>query len=90
MPALLAEDGTGMMSVRFLFFCHALPVRSWRLEEQGMSVVYSRVSALDRNRLIHGEAHILRDENQLLWIEAARHTAEFDGFAEAALAGRCG
>ncbi|MGG5818913.1 hypothetical protein [Falsiroseomonas sp. HW251] len=87
---LLAEDGTGLMSVRLLFLCYALPVRSWRVEEDGMSVVYSRVSALDSSRLIHGEAHILHAENQLLLIEAARHLATFEGFAEAGLARSCG
>jgi hypothetical protein len=86
---LLAEDGTGLLAVRFLFFCHALPVRSWRIEEDGMSVRYARVSALDSGRLIQGEALIDARENNLLWVEAARHVAEFEGFAEARLAGRC-
>jgi hypothetical protein len=87
---LFTEDGTGMMSVKFFFLCYALPVRSWRFEEDGMSVRYSRVSALNSSRLIQGEAHILRDENHVVWIEAARHVAEFDGFAEARLAASCG
>lgn len=87
---LLAEDRTGLMSLRFLLLCHALPVRSWRVAEDGMSVAYSRVSALDASRLVAGEAHILRAENRLLLIEAAHHVAEFEGFAEAGLAQRCG
>ena len=54
-----------------------------------MSVRYARVSALDSGRLIQGEALIDARENNLLWVEAARHVAEFEGFAEARLAGRC-
>ena len=86
---LFTADGRGMMSVKFFFLCYALPVRSWRIEEDGMSVRYSRVSALDSSRLIHGEAHILRVENQVMWIEAARHMAEFEGFADASQARSC-
>ena len=86
---LLINNGTGMMSVRFFFLCHALPLRAWRVGEDGMSVHYSRVSALDSSRVIQGDAHILRDTNQILWIEAARHLAAFDGFAGAAFADRC-
>lgn len=87
---LLAADGTGLMSVRLFVFCRALPIRSWQVEEEGMSVRYSRVSALDPNRMIEGEAHILRRERQLLWIEAARHVAAFEGFTNPELAARCG
>jgi hypothetical protein len=64
-------------------------VRSWQIGEGGMSLRYTRVSALDANRLIAGEAHILRDEERLLWVEAARHIAEFEGFTAPDLAGRC-
>lgn len=87
---LLSEDGTGMMAVRLFFFCRALPILSWQLGEDGLTVRYRRVSAVDANRVIAGEGRILRDEAQLLWIEAARHTAEFEGFAGAEVAGRCG
>ncbi|WP_270936413.1 hypothetical protein [Falsiroseomonas oryzae] len=87
---LLAADGTGTMTVRFFVFCRTLPVRNWQVEEDGLSLRYSRVSALDAGRMIHGEAHILREAPQLLWIEAARHTATFEGFAAADHAGRCG
>ncbi len=87
---LLAGDGTGLLAVRFLFFCHSLPLRSWHMEEGGMAVRYSRVSALDAGRLIQGEARIVARDNRLLWIEAASHTAEFEGFAEPAPAGSCG
>ena len=85
---LLAPDGTGLMSVRILLFCRALPIRQWEVQEDGMSVHYSRVSALDPRRLIAGEAHIVPGERQLLWIEAARHLAQFEGFAESSP--RCG
>lgn len=85
---LLAPDGTALMSVRFLLFCRALPIRQWEVEEDGLSVRYHRVSALDPRRLIAGEAHIVPSERQLLWIEAARHLAQFEGFAEALP--RCG
>jgi len=86
---LLAADGTGTMAVRLLFICSVLPIRIWQMAGDGMSIRYSRVSALDSNRLIMGEAHILRDEDRLLWIEAARHIAEFEGFVGPDLAGRC-
>jgi len=86
----LTEDGTGVMAVRLFFFCRALPIRFWQAEEDGMSLRYSRASALDPARLIQGEAHIQRDGPQLLWIEAARHVAEFQGFAAPDTAGRCG
>lgn len=86
---LLAEDGTGLMSVRFLLFCRALPIRHWEVQEDGMSVRYSRVSALDPRRLIAGEAHIVPGERQLLWIEAARHIAQFEGFTTPEASQRC-
>ena len=87
---LLAPDGTGLMSVRILLFCRALPIRQWEVEEDGLSVRYSRVSALDPRRLIAGEAHIVPGERQLLWIEAARHVAQFEGFAAPEASQRCG
>jgi hypothetical protein len=86
---LLGQDGTGLMTVRLFVFCRALPIRSWRLGEDGMSVRYSRVSALDAARMIAGEARILPDQGRLLWIEAAERTAEFEGFATAEQATRC-
>ena len=87
---LLAPDGTGLMSVRFLLFCRALPICQWEVEEDGLSVRYHRVSALDPRRLIAGEAHIVPSERQLLWIEAARHVAQFEGFAAPDASQRCG
>ena len=86
---LLAADGTGLMSVRFLLFCRALPIRQWEVQEDGMSVRYTRASALDPRRLIAGEAHIVPGDRQLLWIEAARHLAHFEGFATAEASQRC-
>jgi len=87
---LLAADGTGLMSVRFLLFCRALPIRHWEMQEDGVAVRYTRVSALDPRRLIAGEAHIVPGDRQLLWIEAARHLAQFEGFATAEASQRCG
>jgi hypothetical protein len=86
---LLAGDGTGVMTVRLLFFCRALPIHAWQIAGDGMTVRYTRASALDPGRIIAGEAHILSTEGRLLWVEAARHLAEFEGFVEPALAGRC-
>lgn len=85
----LAADGTGQMAVRLLLFCRILPVRDWRLGPDGASLHYSRVSALDSSRLIAGEAHILPGAQRLLWVEAARHEAEFEGFEGPDAAGRC-
>lgn len=87
---LLVADGTGLMSVRFLLFCRALPIRHWEVQEDGVAVRYTRVSALDPRRLIAGEAHIVPGDRQLLWIEAARHLAQFEGFATAEASQRCG
>jgi hypothetical protein len=87
---LLAPDGTGLMAVRFFFFCRALPILSWQIAGSGHSVAYRRVSAIDPNRVITGQARILEDENQVAWIEARRHTAEFEGFAAAEVARSCG
>jgi hypothetical protein len=87
---LLGEDGTGLMSVRLLFFCHSLPILSWRLGPDGRSVGYRRVSALDANRVVAGEGRILEEERQILWIESQRRTADFEGFGGPELARRCG
>lgn len=87
---LLSEDGTGLMSVRLFFLCRALPIRHWQVAEDGMSVRYSRASALDAGRLVTGEAHILPAERRLVWVEAARHLAQFEGFLAADAAMRCG
>jgi hypothetical protein len=78
---LFAEDGTGLLTVRFLLLCRALPIRAWRFGGDGLSARYSRVSARDPARLIAGEAHILPDEGQILCIEATRRIAVFEGFA---------
>jgi hypothetical protein len=78
---LFAGDGTGLLTVRFLLLCRALPIRAWQFGGDGLSARYSRVSARDPARLIAGEAHILLDKGQLLWIEATRRIAVFEGFA---------
>jgi hypothetical protein len=87
---LLTPDGTGLMAVRLLLLCRRLPIRAWQFGPGGASLRYSRVSALDGNRLIAGEARILPGGQRLLWVEAAAHEAEFEGFEGAELAGRCG
>jgi hypothetical protein len=86
---LLGQDGTGLMTVQLFLFCRALPIRSWQLGGDGLSVRYSRVAALDPGRTVAGEARILADQGRLLWIEAAQRMAEFEGFAEADGAARC-
>lgn len=87
---LLSDDGTGMMAVRFFFFCRALPILSWRFAGNGHTVAYRRVSALDAGRVISGEARILTEERQVMWVEAARHLAEFEGFGAPEIARSCG
>ena len=86
---LLNADGTGLLAVRFFLLCRALPIRAWQFGGDGLSLRYSRVSARDPARLIAGEAHILPDEGQLLWIEAKRRTAVFEGFAAPEAATGC-
>jgi hypothetical protein len=86
---LLSADGTGRMAVRLLLFCRVLPVRAWEIGAEGNAVRYSRVSALDSGRLIAGEARILPGAQRLLWVEAASHEAEFEGFESPDSAGRC-
>jgi hypothetical protein len=86
---LLTGDGAGLLTVHFFLLCRALPIRAWQVGGDGLSLRYSRVSARDPARLIAGEAHILPDKGLLLWIEASRHIAVFEGFAapEAATTG---
>ena len=86
---LLNADGTGLLAVRFFLLCRALPIRAWQFGGDGLSLRYSRVSARDPARLIAGEAHILPDEGQLLWIEAKRRIAVFEGFAAPEAATGC-
>ena len=86
---LFSGDGTGLLTVRVFLLCRALPIRAWRFGGDGLSVRYSRVSARDPARLIAGEAHILPDEGQLLWIEARRRIAVFEGFAAPGSASGC-
>ncbi len=86
---LLRGDGSGLMAVRLFFFCRALPVLAWQIEGDGLAVRYRRVSALDSNRVIAGEAQILPQEAQVVWIESTRRTAAFEGFAGPELAGHC-
>ena len=78
---LLTGGGTGLLTIRLFFLGRALPIRAWQCGGDGLSLRYSRVSARDPARLIPGEAYILPDEGQLLWIEAMRHAAVFEGFA---------
>jgi hypothetical protein len=86
---LLNRDGGGQMAVRLLLLCWSLPIVSWRLGADGGTLRYARASALDRDRLVTGEARILPGGHRLLWIEARAHEAAFDGFDEAGLGG-CG
>jgi len=86
---LLSADGTGIMSVRVIFVCRTLPIRSWNAGGDGLALSYRRVSALDSSRTVTGEARILTEERQVLWIEAQRHLAEFVDFADADAVGRC-
>lgn len=86
---LLAEGGTGLCAIRFLFICRVLPVVGWRISPDGLALHYSRASAIDARRLIPGEARILPHQGQVLLIEAAQHLADFDGFAPAEMATRC-
>jgi hypothetical protein len=86
---LLAEDGTGMMAVRLFLFCRALPIHRWSLAADGHGIRYARASALDSSRVIEGEAVIEQEHGRILWIEAARHHAVLEGFAERAAAGTC-
>ena len=86
---LFSGDGTGLLTVRFLLFCRALPIRNWQFGGDGLSVRYSRVSARDPALLIAGEAHILADEGELLWIEATRRIAIFQGFSAASSGTGC-
>jgi hypothetical protein len=87
---LLAEGGTGLCTIRIAFLCRVLPVLGWRISQDGLALTYTRVSALDARRVVAGEARILPHQSQVLLIEAAQHLADFDGFAPAELATRCG
>lgn len=87
---LLTEDGAGMMSVRWMVFCRAVPIRSWSIGPGGTVIAYRRPSVLDPSRTIEGEAHILPEGGEILWVEARRQTAEFVGFAAPSAAGSCG
>ncbi len=87
---LLTADGSGRMAVKLLLFCRTVPIREVRMAADGMSIRYARPSVLDPARTVAGEAHILAEERQLLWIEARRHTAVLDGFAPAQAIAGCG
>ena len=78
------------MAVKLLMFCRAVPIREVRMAPDGMSIRYARASVLDPARIVEGEAHILAEERQLLWIEARRHTAVLEGFAPAQAIASCG
>ena len=87
---LLTRDGTGRMAVKLLLFCRAAPIHAFRLSPDGMSITYARSSVLDPSRTVEGEAHILAEERQLLWIEARRHSAVLEGFATPEAISSCG
>lgn len=87
---LLATDGTGMIAIRAFFTCHPLPVFDWHIAADGQSMRYHRQSALFASRIIEGSASILPGTDQVRWIEAADHLAEFEGFAPAEAARSCG
>lgn len=87
---LLGEGGTGLCTLQVAFLCRVLPVLSWRIGADGLVLGYTRVSAVDRNRVIPGEARILPREGRVLLVEAAQHLADFEGFGPPDLATRCG
>ena len=78
------------MAVKLLFLCQALPIHWWDMAQDGLTIAYRRASALDPARVIEGEARILAEEGQVMWIEARSRLAAFEGFAPAEVAGRCG
>lgn len=86
---LLAEGGTGLSTIRLGLLCRVLPILEWQVAEAGLLLRYGRVSALDPRRVIAGEARILPHQGQVLLTEAARHLADFEGFAAADAATRC-
>lgn len=86
---LLSADGTGQMALKLLLMCRGLPIRRWELAPGGRTLSYVRSAVLDSSRMVEGEARILPEPGQLLWIEARAHTAEFEGFAAPETAGRC-
>jgi hypothetical protein len=87
---LLTDDGTGLMAVRLVIFCRNVPIRSWQCSPDGRVITYRRPSVLDPSRIVEGEARILPDASQILWVEARAQTAEFEGFAPASAATGCG
>ena len=87
---LLGADGGGRLSVKLFLFCRTLPITQWRIAPDGQVMTYSRPSAIVAGRVINGQARILPGARQVAWIEAAAHTAEFEGFAAPDEAGRCG
>ncbi len=86
----LAEDGTGLMAVRWTFLCRTVGISAWQIGPGGTSITYRRPSVLDPSRIIAGEARILPDGEEILWVEAHRQTAEFEGFAAPSVARSCG
>ena len=43
---LFAEDGTGLLTVRFLLLCRALPIRAWRFGGDGLSATILPIRAV--------------------------------------------
>jgi hypothetical protein len=87
---LLQGDRTGTIAVRFLLFCHPLPVLEWRIAEDGLALSYRRRSAISATRIIEGTARITAEPGLLRWIEAADHLAEFEGFEAPEAVRACG
>ncbi|WP_439594504.1 hypothetical protein [Falsiroseomonas sp.] len=87
---LLAADGSGLIAVRAFFACRPLPVLSWQIAASGQELAYRRASALVPGRVIAGTARIDPEAAALRWIEVREEMAEFEGFAAAETAGRCG
>ena len=87
---LLEAEGRGIISVKLLFFCRPLPILSWRIEDDGTRLSYTRQSALQSSRIIAGEARIEPALGALRWIEADTRLAEFEGFEPPAAARSCG
>jgi hypothetical protein len=56
----------------------------------GTVITYRRPSVLNPSRTVTGEARILPEGDEILWVEARRQTAEFEGFDDPAAATNCG
>ena len=86
---LLGRDGGGRLSIKLFLFCRTLPINHWEIAADGMTLTYTRPSAVVTGRIIAGQARILPGAREVAWIEAAAHTAQFEGFADPVAAERC-